>query len=175
MPPQDDVLGFAVPLELDSADGDLRLITTITSFATAADVTLAELQLEAFLPADDRTAEALRRGRGGDDRRRPGDRRHAPSFLRGAGARRGALPGRPHRLRRLLRRRDDHGLRLPQRRAGGARGLRARQVPPARPSDMRYRWVCVRLNAIDDDELREFLVDAWRMCVPKKVAAAYEG
>ena len=44
-----------------------------------------------------------------------------------------------------------------------------------RPSDMRYQWVCVRLNAIDVDELRELLVDAWRMCVPKKVAAAYEG
>jgi hypothetical protein len=41
-------------------------------------------------------------------------------------------------------------------------------------SDMRYQWVCVRLDAIDFDELRELLVDAWRMCVPKKVAAAYE-
>jgi transcriptional regulator with XRE-family HTH domain len=54
-------LGFAVPLELASADGDLRLITTLTSFATAADVTLAELHLEAFLPADEETAEILRR------------------------------------------------------------------------------------------------------------------
>jgi hypothetical protein len=44
-----------------------------------------------------------------------------------------------------------------------------------RASDMRYRWVCVRLDSIDVDELRELLVDAWRMCVPKKVAAAYEG
>ena len=43
------------------------------------------------------------------------------------------------------------------------------------PSDMRYRWVQVRLDALDVDELREVLVDAWRMCVPKKVAAAYEG
>ena len=43
------------------------------------------------------------------------------------------------------------------------------------PSDLRYRWVQVRLDAIDADELRELLVDAWRMCVPKKVAAAYEG
>jgi hypothetical protein len=43
------------------------------------------------------------------------------------------------------------------------------------PSDMRYRWVRVRLDAIDVDELRELLVDAWRMCVPKKVAAAYDG
>ena len=57
---QADELGFAVPLELGSADGDLRLITTLTSFATAADVTLAELQLEAFLPADEATAKVLR-------------------------------------------------------------------------------------------------------------------
>ncbi|HEX7134017.1 MAG TPA: helix-turn-helix transcriptional regulator [Iamia sp.] len=63
LPPLDDVdvLGFAVPLQLASADGDLRLITTLTSFATADDVTLAELQLEAFLPADEATAEILRR------------------------------------------------------------------------------------------------------------------
>jgi hypothetical protein len=43
------------------------------------------------------------------------------------------------------------------------------------PADMRYKWVRVRLEALDVDELRELLVDAWRMCVPKKVAAAYEG
>ena len=42
-----------------------------------------------------------------------------------------------------------------------------------RLSDMRFRWVCVRLDAIDVDELRELLIDAWRMCVPKKVAAAH--
>ena len=41
-------------------------------------------------------------------------------------------------------------------------------------ADMRYQWVCVRLDALDVDELREILVDAWRMCVPKKVAAGYE-
>ena len=43
------------------------------------------------------------------------------------------------------------------------------------PSDMRYQWVCVRLDALDVDELREILVEAWRMCAPKKVAAGYEG
>lgn len=43
------------------------------------------------------------------------------------------------------------------------------------PADMRYQWVQARLDALDVDELRELLVDAWRMCVPKKVAAAYEG
>ena len=42
------------------------------------------------------------------------------------------------------------------------------------PSDMRYQWVCVRLDALDVDELRELLIDAWRMCVPKKVAADFE-
>ena len=42
-------------------------------------------------------------------------------------------------------------------------------------SDMRYQWVHVRLDAIDVDELRELLVDAWRMCVPKKVSDAYDG
>jgi hypothetical protein len=42
------------------------------------------------------------------------------------------------------------------------------------PSDMRFRWVQVRLDALDVDELRELLIDAWRMVVPKKVAAAYD-
>ena len=40
-----------------------------------------------------------------------------------------------------------------------------------RPSDMRYNWVHVRLDAIDPAELREIVVEAWRMCVPKSVAA----
>ena len=38
-------------------------------------------------------------------------------------------------------------------------------------SDMRYNWIHVRLDAIDLEELRELVIDAWRMCVPKKVAA----
>ena len=45
---------------------------------------------------------------------------------------------------------------------------------PSRPSDMRYHWVEVRLAAIDVDEMRELVLDAWRMVVPKKVAAAYD-
>jgi hypothetical protein len=58
--PGDDYLGFAVPLRLRCPEGELRLMTTLTSFATAVDVTLAELHLEAFLPADAATAEILR-------------------------------------------------------------------------------------------------------------------
>ena len=41
-------------------------------------------------------------------------------------------------------------------------------------SDERYNWVRVRLDAIDDAEMHELVVDAWRMCVPKSVAAAYD-
>lgn len=63
-PPGPDHLGFAVPLRLRSDEGELRLLTTLTSFATAVDITLAELHLEAFLPADEATAEILRRRAG---------------------------------------------------------------------------------------------------------------
>jgi hypothetical protein len=40
-------------------------------------------------------------------------------------------------------------------------------------SDLRYHWVLVRLAAIDETEMRELVLDAWRMVVPKRVAAAY--
>jgi hypothetical protein len=43
------------------------------------------------------------------------------------------------------------------------------------PSDERYNWVRVRLDAIDADQLREIVTDAWRMCVPKRVAAEHLG
>jgi hypothetical protein len=40
-------------------------------------------------------------------------------------------------------------------------------------SNMRYQWVCVRLATIDAAEMRELVTDAWRMVVPKRVAAAH--
>ena len=43
------------------------------------------------------------------------------------------------------------------------------------PSDMRYNWVQVRLDAIDEAEMRELVIDAWTMVVPKRVAAEYLG
>jgi len=42
-------------------------------------------------------------------------------------------------------------------------------------SDLRYNWVVVRLAAIDVVEMRELVLDAWAMVVPKRVAAAYQG
>src|SRR5579864_9045354 len=37
-------------------------------------------------------------------------------------------------------------------------------------SDLRYNWAVVRLSEIDSEELRELVLDAWRMVVPRKVA-----
>lgn len=50
----------------------------------------------------------------------------------------------------------------------------ARFSMPSR-SDERYNWVHVRLALLEATELREIVVEAWRMCVPKKVAAEYDG
>ena len=46
-------------------------------------------------------------------------------------------------------------------------------MPPT--SDLRYNWVVVRLDRVDDDEVRELVLDAWRMVVPKRVAAEHLG
>jgi hypothetical protein len=40
--------------------------------------------------------------------------------------------------------------------------------------DLRYHWVECRLAALDETEMRELVLDAWRICVPKKVAAEYD-
>lgn len=40
-------------------------------------------------------------------------------------------------------------------------------------SDMRYHWAHVRLAAIDAPEMRDLVLDAWAMCVPKKVSAGF--
>jgi hypothetical protein len=40
-------------------------------------------------------------------------------------------------------------------------------------SDMRYHWVHARLSALDQAEMQELVLDAWRMCVPKRVAAEH--
>ncbi|MBN9671268.1 helix-turn-helix domain-containing protein [Roseibium aggregatum] len=53
--------GVAVPLKLASEAGPLDFLTTTTVFGTALDVTLSELAIEAFFPANDFTAEAFRR------------------------------------------------------------------------------------------------------------------
>lgn len=53
--------GIVVPLQLVTAEGMLSLLSMTTVFGTPVDITLSELALEAFLPADTATADALRR------------------------------------------------------------------------------------------------------------------
>ena len=43
-----------------------------------------------------------------------------------------------------------------------------------RLSDQRFQWINARMTALDKDEMRELIIDAWRMVVPKKVAAALD-
>ncbi len=40
-------------------------------------------------------------------------------------------------------------------------------------SDLRYNWVLVRLGALDETEMKELVLDAWLMVVPKQIAASY--
>jgi len=42
-------------------------------------------------------------------------------------------------------------------------------------SDLRYHWVLVRMAAIDEKEMRELVIDAWRMAVPKSLASSFRG
>ena len=56
-----DYAGIVVPLELVTPSGTLAFFSTTTVFGTPVDVTLSELAVEAFFPADAATALALRR------------------------------------------------------------------------------------------------------------------
>jgi len=67
------------------------------------------------------------------------------------------------------------GFAFPKEEREGLVGSEPEKFLMPRTSDLRFNWVCVRLDALDRQELRELLHDAWRLVVPKKVAAAYEG
>lgn len=57
---EQDHAAIAVPLRLRTAGGTLSLLSTTMVFGTPVDVTLSELAVESFFPADQATAEALR-------------------------------------------------------------------------------------------------------------------
>ena len=57
-----DYAGVVVPLELVTPAGTLAFFSTTTVFGTPVDVTLSELAVEAFFPADAATAAVLRHG-----------------------------------------------------------------------------------------------------------------
>jgi transcriptional regulator with XRE-family HTH domain len=56
-PPAQDIV---LPLRLRSDAGELSLFSSVATFGTAVDVTVSELVIESFFPADARTAEILR-------------------------------------------------------------------------------------------------------------------
>ncbi|MDQ1715803.1 MAG: hypothetical protein QOC60_1748 [Frankiaceae bacterium] len=43
------------------------------------------------------------------------------------------------------------------------------------PSDLRFNWLELDLAVVNDELLRELVLDAWRMVVPKKVAREHLG
>jgi hypothetical protein len=53
--------GIAVPLRIAIDGAELAFFSTIATFGTAVDITLAELSIEAFVPADRATADYLLR------------------------------------------------------------------------------------------------------------------
>jgi transcriptional regulator with XRE-family HTH domain len=52
---------IAMPFRLETAEGALSFLSTTTVFGTAVDITLSELTIETFFPADPETAEIMRR------------------------------------------------------------------------------------------------------------------
>ena len=60
-PMQGEHLGVVMPLQLRSTVGVLSFISTLTVFGSPHDVTLQELAVESFFPADELTAQTLRR------------------------------------------------------------------------------------------------------------------
>jgi transcriptional regulator with XRE-family HTH domain len=59
--PPEDLGDVCIPLRLATPHGDLTFISTIATFGTAVDITVAELAIESFFPADAATAEVVRR------------------------------------------------------------------------------------------------------------------
>lgn len=59
--PMTQPAGVVLPLRLRTSSGLLSFLTTVARFGTAADVTVAELSVESFFPADEATAVAVRR------------------------------------------------------------------------------------------------------------------
>jgi transcriptional regulator with XRE-family HTH domain len=56
-----DYSRLAIPLRLMTKDGELSFISTLTVFGTPIDITLSELAIESFFPADENTAKILNR------------------------------------------------------------------------------------------------------------------
>ena len=67
------------------------------------------------------------------------------------------------------------GIAFPKEMRDGIVGGEPDKFSMPRASDLRYNWIVLNLKAIDVEELRELLEDAWRMVVPKSVATMHLG
>lgn len=65
------------------------------------------------------------------------------------------------------------GFAFPKEERAGLVGAEPDKFQLPEKSDMRYNWVRADLRELDLPELEELITEAWRMCVPKRVAAAY--
>lgn len=75
----------------------------------------------------------------------------------------------------LSRDEETIGIGFPREERAAALAAEPDKFFPPLPRDERFRWIQVRLAALEYDELRELILDAWSMCVPKKVRAEYFG
>jgi hypothetical protein len=67
------------------------------------------------------------------------------------------------------------GFSFPKEERGALVASEPEKFFPPIPSELRFNWVEVWLAALDLDEMTELVVEAWRMVVPKRVAAARLG
>lgn len=65
------------------------------------------------------------------------------------------------------------GFAFPRAERGALLAARPEVFQPPDRSDERFNWLQLRLAAVEQAELEELIWDAWRMVVPKRVAAAY--
>src|SRR4051794_18706122 len=123
--------------------------------------------------ASARRPSAERQSARGRDRRRARFRQDPPAQQRGVRARAREVPHRPHRLLAFSKDGATMGFAYPKdwRRALVESEPEKYSLPSEH--DMRYHWAHVCLAAIDSDEMRELVEDAWAFCVPKRVAEEY--
>jgi hypothetical protein len=66
------------------------------------------------------------------------------------------------------------GVAFPKEERAGVIAAEPEKFLMPRKSDERYNWIHVRMAELDQAELRELVVDGWRMCVPKSVSATVD-
>src|SRR5215204_3439645 len=106
----------------------------------------------------------------GHHRRRPSGARAVAAQQRGAGARSCEVPCRSDRLRRVQPRTRPRSDSPSKEERAALVAARPEVFFLPRESELRFHWIEAWLDALDADEMRELVLDAWRMVVPQRVA-----